>query len=121
MHAFFGDLAQRLEAEDLKAARVGEDGRAPVHEPVKAAVFSDDPESRPQPQVEVLPSTICAPLAATSSGDMAFTVVGTDRHECRCVDAPVRELEHAAARGTVGGNGKLHASISIASPYEKKR
>ena len=28
MHAFFGDLAQRLEAEDLKAARVGEDGRA---------------------------------------------------------------------------------------------
>ena len=40
-HAFFGDLAQAAQAEDLEAAGIGEDGPRPVHELVQPAELAD--------------------------------------------------------------------------------
>ncbi len=41
-HAFFGDLAQAGEAEDLEAAGIGEDGVGPGHEAVQSAELADE-------------------------------------------------------------------------------
>ena len=49
---------------------------------------------------KVLPSTICAPIVVQLVGRHRLDrAVGADRHERRRLDAAVRELEPAAARG----------------------
>jgi len=47
-HAFFRNLAQLGQAENLEAARVSEDRTIPGHEAVQAAHFANRFNSRPQ-------------------------------------------------------------------------
>src|SRR5581483_107862 len=47
-HAFFADLAQIAQAEDLEAARVGEDGARPGHEKMQTAKLADQVDSGPE-------------------------------------------------------------------------
>ena len=50
-HAFFGDLAQRVETENLESARIGEDRPGPVHELVQAAELADGLVAGPEEQM----------------------------------------------------------------------
>ena len=74
LHALLADLAQRAEAEHLEAARVGEDRPVPAHEAVQAAVRAITSRPGRSHRWNVLPSTICAPSAASSAGLIALTV-----------------------------------------------
>ncbi len=47
-HAFFGDLAQAVEAEDLESAGIGEDRPRPGHELVQSAELPDGLVPGPQ-------------------------------------------------------------------------
>jgi hypothetical protein len=74
LDAFLDDLAQRAQAEDLEAARIGEDRSVPAHEAMQAAVGGDDLQPRPQPEVEGVAEHDLRAEAPDLSGDMAFTV-----------------------------------------------
>ena len=50
-HAFFGDLAQIVQAENLEAAGVGENRPRPRHEAMQSAQLADLLDSRPQVEV----------------------------------------------------------------------
>jgi hypothetical protein len=50
--ALLADLAQALQAPNLKAARVRQDRPLPVREPMQAAVGADDVDAGPQQQME---------------------------------------------------------------------
>src|SRR5580704_18371442 len=50
-HTFFIDLAQLVQAENLKAARVGEDRAPPRHKAVQSAQLPHSLNSRPQIKV----------------------------------------------------------------------
>lgn len=50
-YAFFGDLAQFIQAENLKATGIGKDGARPGHEAVEATELADGCDSGPQIQV----------------------------------------------------------------------
>ena len=50
-HAFFGDLAQAVQTENLEAAGIGENGPRPVHELVQSAEFADGFVARAQEQM----------------------------------------------------------------------
>ena len=123
MHSFLGDLAQRTEAEDLEAARVGEDRAVPAHEAMQAAVLLDHLEPGTQPEMErIAEHDLRADGSQLMRRHRLDRAVSAHRHECRRVDASMRELEHAASRGAVAvGDGELHRSMSMASPYEKNR
>ena len=118
LHAFLGDLAQRAEAEDLEAARVGEDRPVPAHEAVQAAVPCDDFEPRAQPQMKSVAEHDLRPSGTQFLGRHGLhRAIGADGHERRGVDASMRELEHAAARAVSAmRDAELHRSISMASP-----
>ena len=47
-HAFFGDLAQAVQTEDLKAAGIGQDRPRPGHELVQSAQLADGLMPRPK-------------------------------------------------------------------------
>ena len=51
-HALLGDLAQAAQAEDLKAAGIGEDGVRPGHEAVQSAHLAD--QLVPGPQIQMI-------------------------------------------------------------------
>jgi hypothetical protein len=90
---------------------------------VQAAVLRDHVQPRPQPEVEgVAEHDLRAERVELLRRHRLHRAVSAHRHERRRIDAAVRELEDAAARGAVGAQDlELHRSISIASPYEKKR
>src|SRR6187551_3707254 len=52
LHALLGDLAQRLETEDLESTGVGEDWPAPMHEAVQSAVRTQNFIARPQHEMK---------------------------------------------------------------------
>src|SRR3546814_17515964 len=52
LDAFFGELAQAVQAEYLEAARVGPYGPVPLHESVQAILLLSNPGSRPQQPIE---------------------------------------------------------------------
>src|SRR5713101_5271373 len=122
------DLALLGQRVDLETARVGEDRSGPAHEAVEPAHLRD--HLRPRAQKQVIG------IAEDDLRADARQVVGSDRlhrarrphgHELRRVDAAVRQLEHAAAGGAVlvADREREHPggsyTISMASPYEKKR
>ena len=74
-HPLLGDFAQLRETENLEATGVGENRPLPVHEAVQTAVRLDDLRAPAAAcRWKVLPSTICAPSPASSSGVMDLTV-----------------------------------------------
>src|SRR6185503_6030602 len=118
-----GYLAQLAEAEDLEAARVGEDGAAPAHEAVQPGMLCDDLDPGAQPQMKgVAEHDLRAGGGELFGRHRLYRAVSPHRHEGRGIDAPMRKLERPAPRLAVpGSDAELHVSISIASPYEKKR
>ena len=73
-HALLRDLAQRTQAPYLETAGIRQDRPVPAHEAVQPAMRLDYLHPGAQPQVKVLPSTICAPISSSSRGRIAFTV-----------------------------------------------
>ena len=110
LDAFFGDLAQRTEREDLETAGVGEDGLVPLHEVMQAVVRLDHVQSRPQPEVEgVAEADLGADFGQRGRRHRLDRAVSTDRHENGRLDLAVRQRQRAAAGGAVGlEEFKLH-------------
>ncbi len=82
--ALLGDLADRGEAHDLEAARVGEDRAAPAHEGVQAAEARDALGAGPQHQVVGVAEHDVRPgRRAPASGPIhrLHRAGGADRHE----------------------------------------
>lgn len=103
-HAFLGDLAHALQAEDLEAAGVGQDGLVPLHEAVQAAVLFHDGGAGAQPQVEgVAQHDLRADVLELVRQHGLDAAVGADRHENGGLDHAVVERQAAAAGAAVGG------------------
>ena len=106
-HAFFCDLAQVAQAENLEAARIGEDRARPGHEAVQAAELADQLMAGPQKQV-----------IGVGEDDFGVQLVGqialhdaldgglrADWHEHGGFDDAVRGVDEAGARAGVGALG----------------
>src|SRR5712691_8605233 len=122
------DLALLGQRVDLEAARVGEDRSGPAHEAVEPAQLRDQLRPRAQQQVVgVAEDDLRADVRQVVGSDRLHRARRPHRHELRRVDAAMGQLEHAAAGGAVlvGDREGEHPggsyTISIASPYEKKR
>ena len=93
------DLAQRPQAEHLKAAGVGEDRPAPAHEAVQAAVRGDHLDPGTQPEMKgVAEHDLRAERFELVGRHRLDRAVGAHRHEHRRVDDAVRECELPASR-----------------------
>ena len=98
LHAFFGDLAQLTETEDLKAARVRENRLIPLHEAVKPPVRADDFEARTKPEVEGIPKNcLRAHFLQFIRSHGLHGAVCPDRHEHRRFDGTVIERQRTPA------------------------
>ena len=91
-------LRSDLEAEDLEAAGVGEDGPAPVHEAVQPAMRAQDFVARPQHEMKgVAEHDLGAEALELLGRHRLDGAVGAHRHEGRRLDGAMREP--AAVRG----------------------
>ncbi len=106
-HAFFRDLAQIAEAEDLEAARIGEDRARPRHEAVQSAEFPDYFVARAEEQViGVRQDDFGVQLAGQIALHDAFDGgLGADGHEDRGFDDAVGGVDASSARASVGALG----------------
>src|SRR5690606_25709847 len=136
-----GHAAQLLEAEHLKAARIGEDWPLPVHETVQTAVRAHDLDARPKHQMKrVAEDHLRADRLELLGRHRLDRAVRADGHERRCVDDTAPKHHAAAPGGAVRREHfEIHAYLScpgsvpagecvgsagvtnIASPYEKNR
>src|SRR5919198_175877 len=92
------------EREDLKAARVREDGAAPAHEAVKAAELLDHVGARTEVEVVGVAEEDRRPELLQSLGVEAFDArLRTHRHEGGGGHVAVCGVEEAGARLTLGG------------------
>ena len=109
---------QHLRALQLKQHKEISKALGRPIEAVQAAVLGDDIEPGAQPQVEsVAEHDLGAERAEFVRRHRFHRAVGAHRHERRRVDAPVRELEHAAPGAAIAmREGEPHRSISMASP-----
>jgi hypothetical protein len=100
LDALFSDSPERLQGEDLKTARVGEDRAIPAHERVEAAHLRDQVIARAQVEVVgVREDHLGARLAELARVEGLHRRLGTDRHEGRRRDGAVRGRENAGAGG----------------------
>src|SRR5690606_30036490 len=113
LHAVLVDLAQLLEAEDLKTARVGQDRAAPVHEAVQAAVSAHDVGPRAQHEVEgVAEHDVGAEVLELLGRHGLDAAVSADGHEGRRLYRAARECQAAAPRGAVlTEHGEAHQDV----------
>ena len=119
------DRALIAEAEDLVAARVGQDRPVPAHEAVQAAELRDDLLARAQVQVVgVGEHHLGAERAQRRRRDAAHRRARADGHEGRRLHLAVGRLEDpgagARARGAVlyleGETGAVHAREHTPGP-----
>ena len=97
-NAFLGDLTQFAETENLKSARIREDGLIPPAETVKAAVSTDHFESGAKPQMEsVAENDLRTDLLELIGRHRFDSAVSADRHEDRCLNDTVVEFKRTAA------------------------
>ncbi|EHM49730.1 hypothetical protein HMPREF9080_02979 [Cardiobacterium valvarum F0432] len=104
--AFFGQLADFCQTEDLKTAGIGEDGFVPVHELVQTAVRGDDVFAGAQHEVEgVAEDDFRADGVQLFRREAFHGAEGADRHEDRRLhDLAVREGDGAATRVAILGD-----------------
>ena len=103
-NAFLLDLAQLIQAEYLKAARVGENGARPRHEAVQSAQFSDLLDAGPQIEViSVGEKDLNAEFFQSVLGNALDRGQCADRHEDRSLDFAVRSEQASTAGGSDGG------------------
>ena len=106
--AFVGHLAQAVEREDLKPARVGQDSARPGHELVEPAQGADQlmPGAKEQ-VVSVGEDDAGADLVEQVLLRHALDArLCADRHEHRSFDDPVRGVEQPGARLGLRALGK---------------
>jgi hypothetical protein len=118
-------LRSCAQREHLEAAGVGEYRSVPAHEAMQAAVFLDDIEPRPQPQVKgVAEDDLRVHFHQLARRHRLDRAIGAHRHEDRRLHRAVVERQRAAARMALGamdlevaghGSGWLRSS-SMASP-----
>jgi hypothetical protein len=104
-HAVLADFAQLREAEDLKAAAVGQDRSVPPHEAVQAAQVADQFAARPQIEVVgVAEDDLGADLAQLGRRQRLDRGLGAHRHEDGRLHQAVQGAQPAAPRrrGCVG-------------------
>ena len=90
-----GDLHLRRQAEDLKAARVGEYRAGPVPERMKAAKIANEFVAGPQREViGVAKDNPRAGVANHLGRETLHRRLRPDRHEHRRLDRPVRRGHH---------------------------
>src|SRR5690606_11782474 len=101
-YAVLGDLAQLLEAEDLKAAGIRQDRPAPVHEAVQAAVRTHDVGPWAQHEVEgVTEHDVGAQVLELLGRHGLDAAVSADGHEGRRLYRAARERQASAPGGAV--------------------
>jgi len=103
-HAVIGDFAQAGEAEDLKAAGIGEDGVGPGHEAVQAAHAADGFVAGAEVEVvgvgeHDFDAEVGREVALVETLDGSLRA---DGHEDRSFDGAMRGVEEAGA-GAGGG------------------
>src|ERR1700674_5012743 len=103
-HAFFVNLAQSGETENLKPARVRKDGPIPRHEPMQPAHPANRLDARPQKKmVGIREQNLDAQLFKHILRDALHRSQRSHRHKHRRLDLSVRSNELAGAGGTAGG------------------
>ena len=105
-HTVFGEFAQPREAEDLKAAGIGQDGPVPVHELVQPAAPGDHLVAGPHAQV--------IGVAEDDARTEVFQVLGADRLD-RALGA--HRHEDGSGDDAVGGVQFPCASLSVSAVY----
>ncbi len=106
LHAFFGDLADPGEGEDLEAAAIGEDGFVPVCKLVQSAGSTHDLHARPHKEViSVSQNDLCTERLQLHGMDSFHRGLRADGHEDGRLDRAMRGVQPAAARGgfRIGG------------------
>ncbi len=100
--AFLGDFAHVLQAPDLKSARIGENGAAPMHEAMQPPMRLDHRKARPQIKMEgVAEDDFDADLLELFRRHRLDRSVGAHRHERGRLDVAPREAQAAAPRRAV--------------------
>ncbi len=111
LDAVVGELERVGEAEDLEAARVGEDGAVPVHERVQTAGVAHDVGTGAQVEVVgVGEQHLRADVVQLRRGDALDGRAGADRHEDRRLDGTVGGVEASPARG---GGGVAREELEV--------
>ena len=113
LDAALADLAQRLQAPDLEAARVGEDRTAPMHEAVQAAVRADHVDAGPEQQMKrVAEDDLGAELDELLGRHRLHAAVGADGHERGRLDRAAPEGDAPAPRRAVAAEQvKAHRGL----------
>ena len=107
---------------DLEAAGVGQDRAGPVHEAVQAAEPRDALGAGPQHQVVgVAEHDAGAGGAHRVRGHRLHRAGGADRHEGRRRHVAVRGVQHAGARGAVGGGDAMGERASRRMAFQQAR
>jgi hypothetical protein len=102
--AFFAHLAQRVQAEDLKAAGVGEHGVRPGDEAVQAAHAANQLMTGAQIEVvSVAEDDLRVQLFEQVLGNGFDGARGADRHEGRGLDESMRQGQGRPPRLPTGG------------------
>lgn len=97
-HALVGDLAQIVEAENLKAARVGEYRPIPRHEPVQSAHLPNRLDPRPQiKMVSIGQKNLHTQLFQYILRNALDRAERSDRHKHRRLNLSMRSDELARA------------------------
>ena len=102
--AFFADLAQLAEAEDLESAGVGEHGAIPRHEAVESAKLADVLVSGPQIEmVSVAENDLGAQFFEDVLGNGLHCGDGANGHEDRRFDLAMRGDDASGAGAAIAG------------------
>ena len=97
------DHAPRREAEDLKAAAVGQDRRVPADEAMQAATPCDQLVAGTEKEVVgVAEDDLRAGVVKVAMKRRLYGPLCPDRHERGRLHDAVRRMEFSASRGAVG-------------------
>ena len=98
-YAFLIDFAQLIEAKDLKAAGVGQNGARPGHKAMQAPELADLLDSGAQVEmVGIAEKNLNPEFFEQVLGNALDRGQGSDRHENRSFDFSVRRQQAAGAR-----------------------
>ena len=102
-HAFFANLAQISETENLKAARIGKEGAIPRHEPMQPAHPANRLNARPQKEVVgIAEQNLDAQIFEHILRDPLHRCQRPNRHKHGSLNFTMRSDELASAGGAAG-------------------
>src|SRR5262249_39547671 len=99
LHSLFRNFSQTAEAEDLKAAGIGEQRALPTHEPVQSAQVANNLVSRPQiKMIGIAQDDLRAQLLKNVLGNGLHRTRRAARHKGRRLQGAVCSVNAAPAR-----------------------